>query len=97
MFEEDVTFKLYAAAEDDDDRDLDQEDAQYVEDEEEEEESFSDTDDLTLDDADYEAPERTSTHAEEAEMFAAPSTPVEPYQPPQRRSAEPKQGQSEGR
>ena len=41
MFEDDVTFKLYAAAEEDDERDLDAEDAEFVE-EEEEEESFSD-------------------------------------------------------
>ena len=73
MFEDDVTFKLYAAAEEDDERDLDAEDAEYVEDEEEEE-SFSGGDDLTLDDADYEGPGRTSTHAEEVEVFAMPAT-----------------------
>jgi hypothetical protein len=61
MFEDDVTFKLYAAAaEEDDERDLDAEDAEFVEDEEEEE-SFSGGDDLTLDDADY----QPTTHVEE--------------------------------
>src|ERR1700739_3293203 len=83
MFEDDVTFKLYAAAEEDDESDLDAEDAEYVEDEEEEE-SFSGGDDLTLDDADYEGPGRTSTHAEEVEVFAMPATAAEPYQPPRR-------------
>src|SRR5215469_6580377 len=72
MFEDDVTFKLYAAAEDDDERDLDAEDSQYVEDEEEEE-SYSGGDDLTLDDADYEP---ITTRVEEVEVFAMPATPV---------------------
>src|ERR1700747_3625121 len=87
MFEDDVTFKLYAAAEEDDERDLDAEDPETDEDEEEEE-SFSGGDDLTLDDADYEGPGRTSTHAEEVEVFAMPATAAEPYQPPRRMGEE---------
>ncbi|HZZ37990.1 MAG TPA: hypothetical protein VFE06_02585, partial [Acidobacteriaceae bacterium] len=89
MLQDDETLKLYAAGNDEDDRDLDAEDREFVEDEEEEEESYSGSDDLTLDDADYEAPARSSAHAEEADLFARPSTPAAPYQPPQRLSAEP--------
>src|SRR5580658_8448530 len=83
MFEDDVTFKLYAAAEEDDEQDLDAEDAEFTEDEEEEE-SFSGGDDLTLDDADYEGPGRTTTHVEEVEVFAMPARGSEPYEPPTR-------------
>src|SRR6185312_11818889 len=77
MFEDDVTFKLYAAAEEDDERDLDAEDAEYTEDEEEEE-SYSGGD---LDDGDYEP---TTTHVEQIEVFAMPATAAAPYEPPTR-------------
>ena len=69
MFEDDVTFKLYAAAEEDDERDLDAEDAEYAEDEEEEE-SFSGGGDL--DDADYQPPFRFTGKLDRLTVKLAP-------------------------
>src|ERR1700748_2654983 len=86
MDRNDETMKLYASAYDDD---VDErEDAEFdgdLEDEEEEEE-------LTVSDSrddEEDEPVATSTHSEDAVLFAVPATPVSPYTPPTRISEEP--------
>jgi len=80
MLPDDVSIKLHAAAYDEDpefadiEDDLDQID-------EEEEEVFSD--DSHGDEI------RVEEHSEQADLFAPPSTPAQPYQPPTRLSEEP--------
>src|ERR1700760_1092113 len=93
MMLEDELIKLHASAEEDFDGEdtedhlrLDEDD----EDEDDEEEEFS----SSRDDEDDSTPHDT-THAEDAEMFSAPSTPVDPYEPPTRESAQPVENAAE--
>ena len=77
MFQDEQIFKLHAADYDediDDATDLDAPD-EIDEDEDEEEEE----EELIV----------PSHHAEEADLYAAPSTPADPYEPPTKMSAEP--------
>src|SRR5580698_4260562 len=82
MLPEEETIKLYAAAYDEDEdestRDFDDLDD---EDDEEEEEELTASVEIVFDEP--------NTHAEEAELFALPSTPVAPYEPPTHLSLEP--------
>src|SRR5476649_1263880 len=76
MFQNDVLIKLHAASYDEDPEFSDVED-DLDQIDEEEEEVFSDDD------------SGMSTHAEQADLFAPPSTPAQPYEPPTRLSVEP--------
>jgi hypothetical protein len=73
MLHDDEMVKLYAAGYDEDELDAPEPDDLDEEDEEEEEELSG----------------PSSTHAEEATMYAAPPSPVAPYEPPTEMSAEP--------
>src|ERR1700691_2360937 len=75
MFPDDVTIKLHAASYDEDPEFSDVEDEMDLIDEEEEETLSDDV--------------GVEVHSEQAEIFAAPSTPAEPYEPPTKLSAEP--------
>ena len=77
MFQDEDLIKLHAAGFDDDDAD-----------------EVSDLDSIDEDDEDDEEEEveldvPASHHAEEADLYAAPSTPVDPYEPPTKLADEP--------
>ena len=75
---DDETIKLYAAGYDEVDEEDDEEEFDLDEEDGEEEEEELRTIEVFDD-----MPAATSTHAEEAILFAAPSTPIAPYEPPQ--------------